>query len=69
MRKVVTTYDMAGRINELKLPGKNWSYAKEFSYAAHGAPTAMKLGNALWEQMAFNSRLQLSEIKLGTEAT
>jgi RHS repeat-associated protein len=69
LRKVVTNYDLAGRLNEVELPGKNWSYVSQYNYAAHGAPTTMKLGNALREQMAFNSRLQLTEIKLGTDTT
>jgi len=35
-------------------------------YAAHGAVSAMKLGNGLWKVMQYNSRLQAEWIKVGT---
>ncbi|HKO42108.1 MAG TPA: RHS repeat-associated core domain-containing protein [Pyrinomonadaceae bacterium] len=38
-------------------------------YSAHGAVSVMKLGNGLWEHTNFNTRLQPSEIGLGTSST
>ena len=35
----------------------------------HGAISAMKLGNGLWEHTNFNSRLQPTQIGLGTTST
>ncbi|MBK9214290.1 MAG: RHS repeat-associated core domain-containing protein [Chloracidobacterium sp.] len=43
-----------------------WNYADAFTYNAAGAVTSMQLGNGRWESTAFNSRLQPTEIKLGT---
>jgi RHS repeat-associated protein len=66
-RTVNYAYEAAGRLSEVKLTGTSWSYASQFSYTPHGAVEKLKLGNGLWEQMSFNSRLQLNEIKLGTD--
>ena len=38
-------------------------------YAAHGGVSEMKLGNNLWEHTNFSSRLQSTEIGLGTSST
>ncbi|MEW6126594.1 MAG: hypothetical protein AB1757_06100 [Acidobacteriota bacterium] len=38
------------------------------SYTAHGAVSAMQLGNGKWEHTSFNSRLQPTQIGLGTTA-
>ncbi len=43
-----------------------WSYAKNFTYNAAGAVTSMQLGNGRWESTVFNSRLQPTQIALGT---
>lgn len=42
------------------------AYAKAFSYNAAGAVTKMQLGNGRWESTSFNSRLQPTNINLGT---
>jgi RHS repeat-associated protein len=42
------------------------SYANNFSYTAHGSVSQMKLGNGTWESTQFNSRLQVSQIALGS---
>jgi RHS repeat-associated protein len=68
-RTVLTNYDTAGRIREVKLPGTYWSYASQFSYAPHGAVKDVKLGNGLWEQMLFNTRLQVTQIGVGPGVT
>ena len=47
----------------------NKTYASNFGYTAHGAVSSMKLGNNLWEHTNFNSRLQPSQIGLGTTST
>lgn len=40
--------------------------ANRLQYSAQGAITSIKLGNGLWEHTGFNSRLQPTEIGLGT---
>lgn len=43
-----------------------FNYAKSFSYTAAGAVSSMQLGNGKWESTIFNSRLQPTQIALGT---
>ncbi len=41
-------------------------YANNFTYTAAGAVSSMRLGNGRWELTQFNSRLQPTQIALGT---
>jgi RHS repeat-associated protein len=41
-------------------------YADSFTYTAAGAVSSMQLGNGKWESTSFNSRLQPTQIALGT---
>jgi RHS repeat-associated protein len=78
-RVFVTEYDSMGRMSGVKKQGANYyagadsnsqDYeANRIKYTAHGAISAIKLGNGLWEHTGFNSRLQAVEIGLGTSAT
>ena len=43
-----------------------WNYAEHFSYTAEGEVSSMQLGNGRWESTLFNSRLQKTQIGLGT---
>jgi RHS repeat-associated protein len=43
-----------------------WTYANSFTYTAAGAVSSMQLGNGKWESTQFNSRLQPTQIALGT---
>jgi RHS repeat-associated protein len=43
-----------------------FSYADSFTYTAAGAVSSMQLGNGKWESTQFNSRLQPTQIALGT---
>jgi len=43
-----------------------WNYAQNFTYAPNGAVTSMQLGNGRWESTQFNSRLQPTQIALGS---
>ena len=43
-----------------------WNYADNFTYTAAGAVSSMQLGNGRWESTRFNSRLQPTQIALGT---
>ncbi|MBK9529328.1 MAG: RHS repeat-associated core domain-containing protein [Acidobacteria bacterium] len=43
-----------------------WNYADSFSYNPAGALTTLQLGNGKWESTVFNSRLQPTQIALGT---
>jgi hypothetical protein len=42
------------------------NYAQNFTFAASGAVTSMQLGNGTWEKTQLNSRLQPTQIALGT---
>ncbi|MGI8641085.1 MAG: RHS repeat domain-containing protein [Pyrinomonadaceae bacterium] len=43
-----------------------FNYAKNFTYTSAGAVSSMQLGNGKWESTQFNSRLQPTQIALGT---
>ena len=43
-----------------------WHYADSPTYNAAGALTSLQLGNGRWESTVFNSRLQPTQIALGT---
>jgi len=74
---IETQYDGAGRIAGVKkqslstyIAGAASSDAvNRLQYTASGAVRAMKLGNGLWEHTNFNSRLQPTQIGLGTTST
>ena len=72
---VVTEYDNAGRIAGIKKDTTNYyagaasGSANAIAYASHGAISSMKLGNGLWEHTSFNSRLQPTQIGLGSTST
>jgi RHS repeat-associated protein len=74
-----TEYDDAGRIAGVRNNATLAYYVgaagadadNRFQYSAHGAVTAIKLGNigtSLWERTSFNSRVQPTQIQLGTSA-
>ena len=73
-RTILTEYDAAGRIAGVKKEGTTAYYAggpatdatNRIQYAPHGGISSLKLGNGLWENTIFNSRLQPTEIRLGT---
>ncbi len=76
-RIVNTEYDSAGRTAGVKNQSTGAYYAggaatdatNRIQYAAHGAVSALKLGNGLWEHANFNTRLQPEQIGLGTQST
>lgn len=43
-----------------------WNYAEHFTFTAAGAVSSMQLGNGKWESTVFNSRLQPTQIALGS---
>ncbi|MET0649343.1 MAG: RHS repeat-associated core domain-containing protein [Pyrinomonadaceae bacterium] len=74
-RVVKTEYDAAGRVAGVKNPATGLYYAggaltqssdHRIQYTAGGAASAVRLGNGLWEHTSFNSRLQTTQIGLGT---
>lgn len=71
-RIVRTTSDDDGRLSNVsskKVDQANFqSHADSFTYTPHGAVKRMRLGNGTWESTQFNSRLQPSQIALGTSA-
>ena len=76
-RVMRTEYDEAGRMAGVKNQATGGFYAgaaagdatNRVQYTAHGAASAVKLGNGLWEHTDFNSRLQPVQIGLGTSGT
>jgi RHS repeat-associated protein len=76
-RVISTEYDPAGRLAGVRDQQSSLYYAgavgsdstNRIKYAAHGGVSVVKLGNNLWEHTDFNSRLQSSEIGLGTSST
>ncbi len=75
-RVVLTEYDSAARIAGVKNQATGLYYAgatssdtvNRMQYAAHGAVSVMKLGNGKWEHTNFNSRLQPTQIGLGSSS-
>lgn len=76
-RVVKTEYDAAGRVAGVKNQATGVYYAggavnqtsdNRIRYAVGGAPSAVRLGNGLWEHTEFNSRLQPTQIGLGASA-
>ena len=76
-RVVRTDYDEAGRIAGVKnnqtgnyyVGAVSTDVANRIQYSAAGDVKTMKLGNGLWEHTNFNSRLQPTQIGLGSAAT
>jgi len=76
-RVIERGYDAAGRIAGVKDQQSGTYFAgavytdatNRVQYAAHGAVAIIKLGNGLWEHTTFNSRLQPTQIGLGTSST
>lgn len=46
-----------------------WANANDFTYNAAGAAISMQFGNGRWESTVFNSRLQPTQIALGSTNT
>jgi RHS repeat-associated protein len=73
-RVVKSEYNEGGKLAGVKNEATTLYYAgavptdtaNRIQYAAHGAISAMRLGNALWEHTNFNPRLQSMQIGLGT---
>lgn len=76
-RVVLTGTDAAGRIAGVKdqaaagyyVGGAASDAANRLGYAAQGAVSVMRLGNGKWEHTNYNSRLQPTQIGLGTSST
>ncbi len=69
-REVVNELDNDGRLSIVRSKKTQnhglWDYASGFKYTAAGAVSDMQLGNGKWESTTFNSRLQPTQIALGT---
>ncbi len=70
-RKVENELDASGDLarvmsNKDSSTVRQLVYASNFTYNAAGAITSMQLGNTNWESTVFNSRLQPTQIALGT---
>ncbi|HMS44006.1 MAG TPA: hypothetical protein PKE69_27515, partial [Pyrinomonadaceae bacterium] len=70
-RVVKNTLDQDGDLQQVQSKKLNdifKNYANSFNYTAAGAVSSMRLGNGRWENVQFNSRLQPTQIGLGTSA-
>lgn len=76
-RVVKLEYDAAGRVAGVKNQATGLYYAggvltqgadNRIRYTASGAPSAVRLGNGLWEHTDYNSRLQPTQLGLGASA-
>ncbi|MGI8544185.1 MAG: RHS repeat domain-containing protein [Aridibacter sp.] len=68
-RVVKNTLDADGALSKVETKtaaGANETRADNFTYTSHGAASSIRLGNNRWESMQFNSRLQPTQIALGT---
>lgn len=70
-REITTGYDDEGKlisISGVQAAEGSRTYASLAEYGPHGAITALRLGNGLWERITYNPRLQPTVIKLGTQS-
>jgi RHS repeat-associated protein len=68
-RVVQNTFDADGSLSQVQSKKATTSfstYADTFSYTSAGKVSSVRLGNGLWESNAFNSRLQPTQIALGS---
>jgi RHS repeat-associated protein len=65
-RVVSYTHDDAGRITQVRDASTVFANIASSAYNPHGMPTAVSLGNGLWESYNFNSRNQAWRFRLGT---
>jgi RHS repeat-associated protein len=64
---IATAYDQSARISSVKQTAPVLkTYASPISYSPQGTVKSMTLGNGLIENTTFNTRLQPTEIQLGT---
>ena len=72
-RTVTYSYDTAGRLSSVTAPATAYSTNSasvgSISYAAHGGLLGQTLGNNLEHSLVYNSRLQPTQIKLGTDTS
>ena len=70
-RVVTQSYNNDGSLNSVtgSLASVAKTYASGFAYTAHGAVKELQLGNSRWETISYNSRLQPTQIGLGTSRT
>jgi len=68
-RVVKNTLDVDSDLQQVQSKKANdtfRNYANSFNYTASGAVSSMQLGNFKWESTVFNSRLQPTQIALGS---
>jgi hypothetical protein len=71
-RKVKNTFQTDGDLAKLETKTASGNYATRadnFNYPAHGAIKHLQIGNGLWESAVFYSRLQVTQLGLGTSST
>ncbi len=71
-RVVTNSFDNDGQLSNVSSKATSTAtprtYANSFRYTAHGAVESMRLGNGKFESTQFNTRLQPTQIALGTSA-
>ncbi len=68
-RVVRSSLNTDGQLSQVETKPSGGSFtnrASNFTYTAAGAASSLQLGNGLYETTTFNSRLQPTEIRLGT---
>jgi RHS repeat-associated protein len=71
-RKIKNSFQTDGDLSKVEMQPAGGNYvtrADNFSYTAAGAVSSIQLGNSKWENAQFNSRLQPTQLGLGTSAT
>ena len=70
-RTVKMDYNTDGDVSSVwgTVNGQNRLYANGFNYNSAGAIERLRLGNGKWETTAYNNRLQVTQIGLGSSAT
>jgi RHS repeat-associated protein len=70
-RVITNTFDNNGDLSQIagQKGGVNKTYADSFAYTSSGHIEKLRVGNGLWEAAKLNSRMQVTEVGLGTSAT
>jgi RHS repeat-associated protein len=71
-RKVKNTFEADGDLSKIETqrPNLGWEIrAQNLSYTSSGVLEKLQIGNGLWETAQLNSRLQVTQLGLGTSPT
>lgn len=69
MKNSFATDGNLSKIETMPSSGSYATRADNFAYSAHGAIKHLQIGSGKWENANFNSRLQVTQLGLGTSST